>query len=72
MAHSDRDYLTSSGVARILRVSPRTVDRWAEMGRIPCSVTLGGHRRFKPDDVAAIASLMGIDALPAPDAGSRS
>ena len=72
MTDSGHDHLTSSEVARILRVSSRTIDRWADMGRIPCSVTLGGHRRFKPADIAAIASVMGIEAVPSPDVGARS
>ena len=39
-------YITSGEVARILRVSPKTVARWAKEGKLPHLVTLGGHRRF--------------------------
>jgi excisionase family DNA binding protein len=52
------EYLKPSEVARILHVSPKTVDRWANQGRIPCIVTLGGHRRFARADVAGIANEM--------------
>ncbi|MGH9280408.1 MAG: MerR family transcriptional regulator [Acidimicrobiales bacterium] len=52
------DYLKPSEVARILHVSPKTVDRWANEGRIACIVTLGGHRRFSRADVAAAAEEM--------------
>jgi excisionase family DNA binding protein len=55
---SEEDYLTPSQVARILHVSPKTVDRWANQGRIPCIVTLGGHRRFLRRDVTAVADQM--------------
>ena len=51
-------YLTPSQAARILHVSPKTVDRWADQGRIPCVVTLGGHRRFSRDAVLAVADQM--------------
>lgn len=51
-------YLKPGEVARILHVSPKTVDRWANQGRIPCIVTLGGHRRFTAEDVAAVAEEM--------------
>ncbi len=51
-------YLKPSEVARMLHVSAKTVDRWANQGRIPCIVTLGGHRRFTPEDVAAVADEM--------------
>jgi excisionase family DNA binding protein len=39
-------YLSSSQVAKILHVSPKTVVRWADEGKLPCARTLGGHRRF--------------------------
>lgn len=51
---SDADesqYLTPSEVAGMLHVSPKTVSRWATQGFIPCLVTLGGHRRFRRQDV---------------------
>jgi excisionase family DNA binding protein len=41
-----QQYITSGQVARILRVSPKTVARWAKEGKLPHLVTLGGHRRF--------------------------
>ncbi len=40
------EYLTSGEAARLLGVSPRTISRWADEGRIACIVTAGGHRRF--------------------------
>lgn len=54
-------YLTPGQVARLLGVSPKTVYRWATSGRIPCVVTLGGHRRFRVDDIAAVAATMGLE-----------
>jgi excisionase family DNA binding protein len=56
----NRLYLTSGEAARILGVSPRTVNRWADHGRIPCSHTLGGQRRFRPDVIAAVGSSMSL------------
>jgi excisionase family DNA binding protein len=40
------EFLTRTEVARRLGVSPNTVSRWAREGRLPCQLTLGGHRRF--------------------------
>ena len=54
----DREYLTPGEVARILHVSPKTINRWANEKRIPCIVTLGGHRRFRRDDVMAVSVRM--------------
>jgi excisionase family DNA binding protein len=49
----DKEFLTPGEVARLLHVSPKTVNRWAHEGRIPCIVTLGGHRRFPRVEVEA-------------------
>ena len=54
----DVEYLTPGQVARLLHVSPKTVNRWAHEGRLPCLVTLGGHRRFRRDDVEAAVEKM--------------
>ncbi len=43
--------LTPSEVARLFRVDPKTVTRWARAGRISSIRTLGGHRRFKKSEV---------------------
>jgi excisionase family DNA binding protein len=47
-------YVTAGEAARILRVSPKTVSRWADKGLITCMVTLGGHRRFLKRTVETI------------------
>ena len=44
-------YLKPAEVARLLHVSPQTVARWANEGKIRCDVTLGGHRRFPQSEV---------------------
>lgn len=59
-------YLTPGQVARLLGVSPKTVNRWANERRIPCAVTLGGHRRFRADVIQAVAESMGVNAPPPP------
>lgn len=50
----DDEYLTPGDVARLLCVTPRTVSRWADQGRITHIVTLGGHRRFLRADVVKL------------------
>lgn len=57
-------------VAELFRVTPTTVIRWAEKGRITCSRTIGGHRRFPRDEIEELARSAGIaliaDARTAP------
>ncbi|MDP1804411.1 MAG: helix-turn-helix domain-containing protein [Acidimicrobiales bacterium] len=57
---ADSPYLTPGQAARMLGVSPKTVNRWATDGRIPCAVTLGGHRRFRLDVIRSVAATMGL------------
>lgn len=46
--------LTSSEVAKLMRVDPKTVTRWAAAGRIDSVRTPGGHHRFRESDVEAM------------------
>jgi excisionase family DNA binding protein len=48
-----RKNLTSKEAARLLGVSEASVKRWADGGLLPALKTAGGHRRFRPEDVAA-------------------
>lgn len=43
--------LTPAEVATLFRVTPKTVTRWAEAGKLPAIRTLGGHRRFPAGEV---------------------
>jgi excisionase family DNA binding protein len=46
--------LTPAEVARMFRVDPKTVTRWAKAGRLPCIRTPGGHRRYPEREVLAM------------------
>lgn len=46
---TDGPWLSVSGAARALGVSPSTLRLWASEGRIPHVRTAGGHRRFDPE-----------------------
>jgi excisionase family DNA binding protein len=47
----DTHLLTPSEVARLFRVDPKTVARWAKAGRITSIRTPGRHRRFRVGEV---------------------
>ena len=49
-----KELLTPAEVARLFAVDPKTVSRWAQLGKLTCIRTLGGHRRFKSDEVYAL------------------
>jgi excisionase family DNA binding protein len=51
--HADK-LLTPGEVAKLFRVDPKTVTRWAWGGKLPSIQTPGGHRRFRERDVAAL------------------
>jgi len=46
-----RRLLTAREAAERLSVSVRTLSRWGEAGTLPTHRTLGGHRRYDPDDI---------------------
>lgn len=48
------ELLTPGEVARLFRVDPKTVTRWAKAGRIGSIRTLGGHRRYRRAEVEAL------------------
>ncbi len=47
------ELLTPAEVAELFRVNPKTVTRWARSGKISAIRTLGGHRRFRRDEIEA-------------------
>ncbi len=51
MPHTSEELLTPGQVAALFAVDPKTVTRWAQDGRLTCIRTLGGHRRFKAEEV---------------------
>ena len=61
--HRDSDaLLTPAEVAALFRVSPKTVTRWAESGKLPAMRTLGGHRRFRASHVEAVLAVAEPDS----------
>jgi excisionase family DNA binding protein len=50
-AHGDDALLTPAEVAALFRVDPKTVTRWAKAGKLTSIRTLGGHRRYRAEEV---------------------
>jgi len=55
------ELLTPAEVAQMFRVSPKTVTRWARSGRISAVRTLGGHRRFRADEIRGLLANLEVD-----------
>lgn len=53
MNHSNEP-LTTGAVAAIFGVTTTTVKRWADTGKLAYFRTVGGHYRFRPEDVVAL------------------
>lgn len=51
---SEEELLTPSEVAKLFRVDPKTVTRWAKSGKLSAIRTLGGHRRYRASEVRAL------------------
>ena len=52
------ELLTRAQVADLLCVSPSTVTRWADEGKLTCVRTLGGHRRYQRREIVEISDII--------------
>jgi excisionase family DNA binding protein len=63
----DRDWVGLSEASSLLGVSPATLRRWSDAGRLRVFTTPGGHRRFSRD---ALERLLPSDRTRRPSLGS--
>jgi excisionase family DNA binding protein len=47
----DDELLTPAEVGRLFRVAPKTVTRWARAGKLSSVRTLGGHHRYRANEI---------------------
>jgi excisionase family DNA binding protein len=58
--------MTPAEVASLFRVDPKTVTRWADAGKLTAVRTLGGHRRYRQEEVQVLllsSSISGVAAF---------
>ncbi|MDR2702901.1 MAG: BldC family transcriptional regulator [Cellulomonadaceae bacterium] len=60
VSNESENLLTPGEVATMFRVDPKTVSRWANDGKLSAYRTLGGHRRFKEDEVLELRAAHGV------------
>lgn len=58
------ELLMPAEVAELFGVNVKRVTRWANTGQLPCVRTLGGHRRFRADDVLRLLEAQREDRTP--------
>ena len=46
--------LTPGQVAALFGVARNTIHRWTEQGRLPATLTPGGHHRYRQHDITPI------------------
>ena len=49
--NDEQELLKPGQVARMFAVDPKTVTRWAKLGKLETVMTLGGHRRYRGSEV---------------------
>jgi excisionase family DNA binding protein len=54
VTQADEELLTPAEVAKLFRVDPKTVTRWAKSGKLSSIRTLGGHRRYRAGEVRTL------------------
>lgn len=65
MTSGDNEYMTPGEVAKMFRVDPKTVTRWAQDKRIPTAFrTLGGTRRYSRAAMIAYRDRGRVDVDP--------
>ena len=62
--------MTPAEVAALFRVDPKTVTRWADAGKLTAVRTLGGHRRYRQDEVQNLLVASSISLLAASEGAS--
>jgi excisionase family DNA binding protein len=66
-ASRDHDWISLSEASRVLGVSPATLRRWSDAGRLRVFTTPGGHRRFSR---SALERLLPADRSRRPSIGA--
>jgi excisionase family DNA binding protein len=61
---SSTGLLTPSEVAKLFRVDPKTVTRWARAGKVTSIRTPGGHRRYVEVEIRALLAGTVVSATP--------
>ncbi len=64
--HSDELLLTATQVGALFGVGRRTINRWADEGRLPAVMTPGGQRRYRHRDITPILASAAVHTYRVP------
>lgn len=68
MTNENRELMTPAEAANAFRVTPKTVTRWAQAGKLTSIRTMGGHRRYDAVEVRALLNGEPLPGVEYPDA----
>jgi excisionase family DNA binding protein len=66
--HPDELLLTATQVGVLFGVGRRTINRWADEGRLPAITTPGGQRRYRHRDITPILAAAAVHTYRVPAA----
>lgn len=61
MTDKDDELLTPGEVAKLFKVDPKTVTRWAHAKKLPSITTPGGHKRFRESVIRKLLETEEVD-----------
>jgi excisionase family DNA binding protein len=56
-----RDWMMPSEAAAVLNIAAKTLSTWARNGRVGCTKTIGGHRRFAKTEIHRVLAIMELE-----------
>jgi len=59
VGQNEKQWYKPSEVAKLFGVTPRTVNRWIELGKVAAITLVSGHRRISKDEVERLQKNVG-------------
>lgn len=61
-ASTPNGYVAAAQAGELFHVSPKTISRWAQQGKLPFQRTLGGHRRYSVARLQELVDRLRVEA----------
>jgi len=67
MTDHPKRLFSTADIARLFGIDVSTVRRWADSGKLHCCKTVGGHRRFRSEQVQALIANYDLGEMSLPN-----